>query len=372
MAMILAGGRPVMAQSAPPLDAGTALRDLIGEGQDLQSLLAPVVVNSITTEIASFPTASSSAGFSYTFDPQLGVPVLRTKSFGPLFVERPETTGRGRFGISLDFQRTHWRALDGFNLKRGDLQSNEAATGFSQTFVDLNTAIAVIGATAGVSDRVDLGATIPIVTASVSGSSSTFSGHFHSSLAGSSRGIGDVTLRSKVRVLDAGAFGLAAQVDARLPTGDAAKLLGVGRAEVRILLIAEERSDRVSHHLNAGYTFGGKGELPSDARLSSQTSLEPSDEINLSGGIDFAVGSKVTVSGDVIARGLRNAIKLTSPQGYYLSLEHRDVLMLLVGVAGVKLNVGGPWLLRANVLFPMTSNGLEPSITPTIGLERAF
>jgi hypothetical protein len=52
--------------------------------------------------------------------------------------------------------------------------------------------------------------------------------------------------------------------------------------------------------------------------------------------------------------------------------EHRDVLMLLVGVVGVKLNVGGPWLLRANVLFRMTCNGLEPGITPTIGLERAF
>jgi hypothetical protein len=50
----------------------------------------------------------------------------------------------------------------------------------------------------------------------------------------------------------------------------------------------------------------------------------------------------------------------------------KDRRTLLVGVVGMKLNVVSRWILRANVLFPLTSNGLEPGITPVLGLERAF
>jgi hypothetical protein len=50
--------------------------------------------------------------------------------------------------VSLDVQHTNWRALDGIGLKTGGLTTHDANSGFSQSFVDLRSSIAVFGVTA--------------------------------------------------------------------------------------------------------------------------------------------------------------------------------------------------------------------------------
>ena len=42
------------------------------------------------------------------------------------------------------------------------------------------------------------------------------------------------------------------------------------------------------------------------------------------------------------------------------------------GVAGVKWNVSGTWLVHANVLVPMTDSGLTTTVTPTLALDYSF
>jgi hypothetical protein len=41
-------------------------------------------------------------------------------------------------------------------------------------------------------------------------------------------------------------------------------------------------------------------------------------------------------------------------------------------VAGVKWNVGGTWLVAANVLRPLTSAGLTTTIVPSVLVEYSF
>ena len=366
LALTFIGGRTVQAQSSTS-DAGTALAALV---PGLQSApIAKVIANLVATEISTFPTASSSAGFTYTFDPQLGVPVQTTNSFGPLFVERPETAGRGRLAVSFDVQHMQWQSIDRLGLNNGDLFTIDPS--IQQSFIDLRSTTAAIGVTVGVTDRIDVGANVPLVETTVSGVYQYFDVRVPH--AGTSRGIGDVTLRSKVRLLGAGHSGASASVEVRLPTGDSARLLGVGKSEARVLFIAQEHGDVVSHHINIGYTFAGSG-VPRDFGLSNAAPqvLEPSDEINYSGGIDVAAARRVTVSGDLIGRALRNTVQATMSSSGQLTLVPRSLLPLLVVVAGAKVNIAGQWLLRASVLFPITDNGLKPTVTPLIGLERAF
>jgi hypothetical protein len=48
-------------------------------------------------------------------------------------------------------------------------------------------------------------------------------------------------------------------------------------------------------------------------------------------------------------------------------------LNLLLGVVGAKFNIPGtPLLLTGSVLFPLTSSGLRPNVTPVVGLDYSF
>jgi hypothetical protein len=364
-----------------PTGAGTALQDLIHGAQSdasTQPLLAPAISRLIATEIGTFPIASSSSGFTYTFDPLLGIPGRRTPSFGPLFLERPETAGRGKWALGFNVQHTNWVSIDGLNLANGALGSafydtdNQLQT--TQSFIKLSTTTAVFAATVGVTDRIDVGVGIPFVSQSVSGRVvSTY--YANRSVSGTSTGVGDVSLHAKVRIAESRDLGFAGAVEARLPTGDDTQLLGVGKAQYRVLLIVAARSGLVTTHLNFGYTFAGSG-FPSNTGTSlhfaaASTDIEPSDELNYSAGFDVAPHGRVTLSADFVGRSLRNNGQVRIDEGFP-TLSARARLPLLVGVAGMKINVASYWLLAASVLVPLSSQGLKPGLTPIVGLERAF
>src|SRR5579884_3776093 len=85
--------------------SGRALADvLIGpsyEGALTENVSKVLYNNLVLTEATTFPIGSSSGGFTWTFDPSLGVQTRRSQSFGPMFVDRPLTTGRGKLNVSI-------------------------------------------------------------------------------------------------------------------------------------------------------------------------------------------------------------------------------------------------------------------------------
>ena len=52
-------------------------------------------------ETTTFPIGSSAGGFTWTFDSNLRVPIRRSMSFGPMFTDRPFTTGRGKLNVGM-------------------------------------------------------------------------------------------------------------------------------------------------------------------------------------------------------------------------------------------------------------------------------
>src|SRR3954462_14592492 len=76
----------------------------------------------IASQLSTFPLGSSSAGFTYTFDPALGVFNRSTESFGPVFAERPLTAGRGKLSFGLNYLKAHYDRFEGQDLRKGDIK----------------------------------------------------------------------------------------------------------------------------------------------------------------------------------------------------------------------------------------------------------
>jgi hypothetical protein len=224
----------------------------------------------------------------------------------------------------------------------------------------------------------------------------------------SSSGIGDVVFRTKYQFFDKGAgAGAAVSADLRLPTGDSDELLGTGGTQFKVLFIgAAAVGDRIFPHANVGYTFSS-GEISDLATtlktptLSGTTnpasvptqlgnvSLGVPDEFNYTFGADAVVHPRVTVAFDVIGRNVRdverfalqtnsyqyrtaNNLPLTSTDLEDFRVTKTGSLNLLLGAIGAKVNIAGTLIVGANVLFPMSDNGLKPNVTPTISFDYAF
>src|SRR5215470_6339452 len=71
----------------------------------------------IAYQLSSFPLASSAGGFAYRFDPTLGVFVRVTDSFGPIYTERVDTIGQGRFNLGLNYSHFTFDRVNGLNLR---------------------------------------------------------------------------------------------------------------------------------------------------------------------------------------------------------------------------------------------------------------
>ena len=287
----------------------------------------------------------------------------------------------------------------------------------------------------GVTSRWDVGVVVPIVkvqlsptvTSTIVRLSTAANPLIHSwdgngqttkifpTLGGSASGIGDVLLRTKYRFVDFEQGGLAAGLEVRLPTGDKENLLGTGGVQTKLLFIASGEVARVSPHVNVGYTFS-HGEISSAAvtlpttplsgssttanaatagQINSEAGIPLADthlsnEFNYVGGVDVAVHSLLTVSGDLVGRTLMDSQRFAMvAQNFQFRTANNGALQstsiptftntgsgslnTLLGVVGAKFNIPGTsLLLTGNVLFPLTDAGLRAKVTPVVGLDYSF
>jgi hypothetical protein len=347
----------------------------------------------ILGETTSFPIGSSAGGFTWTFDTNLRVPVRRSQSFGPMFAERPFTVGKSKLNVGFIFQHTSFTSVGNQPLDNIESLStyNFGAEVYRWTSsMDVTIDRAIVSATYGVHDRVDLGVIVPVGRASVSGYGTKYelidtgiTDELENS-SGSSFGIGDIVVRGKAALMDTPDFSTALALDLRLPTGSTNKLMGAGAAQAKVLFIAGATRGNVNPHVNVGYVFGGKG-LEFDENniggdeVPALIDSSPSPEFDYTLGADVAVTPKVTVAGDVIGRVVRNTANMNrfdsgagEADRYILMEVTPGTVHKLLGAVGAKVSLGGTWLLTGTVLFPLNSKGVKSTVTPVIGLERAF
>ena len=334
------------------------------------------ISRALLTELTTLPISTSSAGFTYLFNPTLGTVERASSTFGPFFVERALTSGRNQLSFGAAFRYSEFDQLDGRDLRTGTFVTTanrfrDEAQPFDVETLELRMDTRTVTAFAnyGVTDRFDIGAAVPIVSLHLAGERvNNYRGQTlpQARATATTSGVADIAITARAHLLGGRASGLAAGTEIRLPTGREEDLLGSGQLAMRLLAIASFEGTHAAAHVNGGYWFGGI-----------------SREGSYSAAVTVAASSRVTLVGEFLGRwieGLGEIGEVSAPHPRSVGVETIRLLpidtdgrtMTAMAVAGIKWNVGDRWLVNGNVLIPVTNRGLRARMVPAIGLDYSF
>jgi hypothetical protein len=341
--------------------------------RDRQAALATTatISRALVANLATLPVPSASSGFVYRFNSDLGTMERASQNFGPFFVERAVTPGRGAVSFGLAFQQFRFTTLDGQNLRDGTLlttanQFVDEAAPFDadRLTLDIDASVATFYASVGVSDRIEVGVAAPVMSLNLSGERiDTYRGQAFTQAVGQAHaaGLADIVLRTKVIAYQEEGSGIAGAVDVRLPTGRAEDLLGAGAASVKFSAIGSLESGTVSGHANVGFSLGGLAR-----------------ELSASAAVAAAAGRHVTLDGEILGRMIDAPGGIVQVAAPHPTLQNVETIRLLPSgsrltilsvVTGFKWNLTDTWVLSGSVTIPLTSEGLNAPLTPFVGLD---
>ena len=342
----------------------------------------------------------------------------RSASFGPIFAERAETLGMGRFFLGLEataFQVTNFSGVPADNLVLNFFhEDSNVALGPDpglglplferdvfrvRTNLDLDYTVATAVLSAGLASFLDVGFAVPVVRTNLRGTAHAQILPFGNALAhrfggtptapvleasnsvrGSATGIGDVSARVKINLTGGTTvgrapppLGMALLADVTFPTGQEEDLLGLGEGRGRAMAILSLNRGRFSPHLNAGYLLR-EGNLR-DRNFDRDAWLATV-------GFDARASDVVTVAADLITRWeladpehpLPGPVTFVgTPSLTVESSSLPDVDRRFIDLAvGLKYMLGRDMILATNALLPVQAAGLRADILWTLGIQGTF
>jgi hypothetical protein len=363
----------------------------------------------LTSQLVSLPYPTPAAGFTYQFDPALGVFTRTTNSFGPILSERAETIGAKRLSFGFAAQRLQFDSIEGLDLDAIPAvfahEGAEQLGGREDVITTMNSVEATVTRSTafisyGVTNRLDISVAVPIVTADMLVTShatirrlGTTESQIHFfrmaddsvgderiyTAFGQATGVGDVNLRAKATIRRSPHAGLALGLDVKLPTGDEMNLLGTGSTAVQPYAVWSASFGAFSPHVNAGYRWNGPSVLGSDPGSGQARDL-PDVAVYSAGGA-LEVHPRLTLAVDVLGRMVLDSPRLS--RTIFRGLDpaasqfndiafRRRALNELSAATGFKLNIADRLLVNANLLFQLNADGLRSKVSPLIGVEYAF
>lgn len=332
------------------------------------------IARALLVNLATAPIATSSSGFVYRLDPEVGIPARVSDSFGTFFVERAMTSGRGRFALGASGSTASYDRLDGLDLRDGTMittanqfRDESAPFDTERLTLKLRTSTFTVFGTYGVTDRLEIGGALPLVQLHVEGSRvNVYRGQsfVQATASGDASGMADVAIRAKYRLTTSRRSGLAIATEIRLPTGDETLLLGGGQTAVRAMVIGSIENARLGVHANAAIAGGGA-----------------SDEIDGSGAVTFAVSPRVTLTGELLYRRLRDLHDIVASIAQHPTIPGVNTLRLVPGtatptvasaVSGVKWNAQRKLVVTGQIVWRLADGGLTAPFVPLVGIDYLF
>ncbi len=369
----------------------------LAEGNDA---VISFVTDAIGNATLSVPLSATSSGATFSFVG--GVPVRTSTSAGPIFGERTQTLGRGRFFLGASVTGVDFTSLNGVPLDAIQLnfkhEDNEPTGSLGdpefendimtlQLAMNVNVVVGTIALTAGVTDFIDIGVALPFVRTEVSGRTEAqilpfgntaihrFGGDATdpvlgavATMEGSASGIGDIAGRVKVNLGQSATMGAALLAEIRLPTGDEENLLGTGASQIRAMALYSAQLGSFSPHLNVGYA-ARNGELQRDAVV-----VQTAFDNFLTEWATLAVGVEGELKVGTNPFELPESINLQNPfvrQFPATNIPNIDGNILRASLGG-KFTVRGGTVLVINGIFPLKDVGLQPDFIWTVGLDFPF
>ena len=355
------------------------------------------LTDAIAASAANLPLSATTSGVTFRFVG--GLPVRTSSSLGPIFGERAQTLGKGRFVVGANMSGLNFSSLRGVPLNQIVLNFSHddvPPEGLGQPIrendilqvrldLSVNLLVTTLFTTWGLTDDVDVGLAVPIVHTGLTGrSTGQFfpfgipTSHFFAgdsanpvlsasaATFGFATGVGDIALRTKWSIHNTETAGLAFMADARLPTGAEEDLTGSGHFSLRGLVLASTRFGNLSPHLNAGYAMrGGRN-----------------DAILLNGGFDQPLSDWATMAVDVMSEWQVGESSLVMPPPVTISFPVTRVVTptnipnikdhRVNGSFGMKFRTPGGPIVVANALMPLRRGGLESRFIWTLGIDGNF
>ena len=376
------------------------------EAETNQSLLG-VFTSAISSNIANFPLSSTVSSATFRFVG--GIPEPTSNSFGPIYSERAQTLGRGRFDVgfsyaSIGFDKLRGTPMDDLSLNFVHQNTNFpncgqifggdcSLAGFPlwehdviQLGLDLQieATIYAFNATVGVLDWLDLAVAVPVVSLSIDGTSRAriipslvdepahFFGGTQSdpileataTTSGSTTGIGDVAARTKVRFLDGEYTDLAALAEVRIPTGREDDFLGAGEPAFKTLLIGSATLGDFSPHVNVGFTV--------------RNADDQSNSLQLAAGFDQRLSDWSTFVIDLIGDfktedSLAFPDPLTFDPPIVRTVDRSNIPNMrddtIDAAVGFKFRTPGGLILWSNALIALNEGGMRSDVVGTFGFQ---
>jgi len=332
------------------------------------------ISRALVANLATLPVSSSSGAFVYRLNTELGTVERASQTFGPFFVERALTVGKGQAAFGITFQHMRFNTLGGRSLSDGSLVTTanqfvdeKAPFDEDRLRLEIGADVATLYGTFGVGNRVEIGFAAPMVALTMSGERiDTYRGSPFSEASASATAIGlaDIVARSKITLFNDGGAAVASAIDVRLPTGRTADLLGAGAASLKITGIGSLERGTVSTHANAGVSVGG---LAREFDYGGALSVAASPHVSLTGEL---IGRWIDSPGGIVAVAAPHPT-LAGVETIRLAADTSRLHMMSV-IPGVKWNVADTWVVVANVSVPVTSAGLRPAVTPFIGIDYSI
>ena len=196
------------------------------------------LTRALLVSLTSVPIGTSSGGFVYRLNPELGTVERASESFGGFFVERALTPGHGRAAFGVIGSTSDFDKLDGFDLTGGSFVTIANRFGDEPAPFDtesltlrVRSSTMTVFASVGISSRFEIGGAVPFLRLELDGERiNVYRGlaFQQASAKATASGVGDAALRAKYMIVAARSGGVAIAGEVRLPTGDEENLLGAG------------------------------------------------------------------------------------------------------------------------------------------------
>lgn len=349
--------------------------------------LSSVLFELMALEVSTAPYGTSTGGFTFAFDSQLGTFTRLAPTFGPAFAERSLTTGRHKLSVGFNVLHAAYNSLAGQDLTnlivgRNGINPFGPVTGASLELT-LSSATTVAFANYGVTNDFDLGVAVPWVRISFGAAESLLSSTGVDLTAiqpiglpqTAASGFGDVAIIGKYRLRHDAQGGVSAAVEVHLPTGDTNDARGTGVTRTLVSAIWS-RGGKVAPHANLGYEFWS-----AVAPISPQNNVGAKNALKYAGGVEIDAHPRLTVVIDAIGRrqlrggrlGYQKVVFPTPiPASAELLLALPKGLNVVSLAPGIKWNAGGNVLITGNVLVAVANDGLRANATPVLGLDWTF
>jgi hypothetical protein len=362
----------------------------------------------LTGQIVSLPLPAPASGFTFEFNPDLGVFTRSTSTFGPILAERADTIGARRLSLGFAYQRLAFDSIEAMDLKavpavfthdNAELRGGREDVITTVNSIDSEVSRAAAFITYGVTNTLDVSIAVPYISADIVVTSDATIRRLGTTIPeihffraaddtigdrrlftafGHANGPGDITVRMKQVIRKRQRHGVALGLDLRLPTGDERNLLGTGAPGVQPFGAWSADYGVVSPHMNLGYQWNGSSVLGGD--LESGVAEDLPDVAVYALGAVVALHPRVTAAVDLLGRYIIDSPRVRREEFHALdgvsafpniAFASGSIHELSTAV-GLKINLAGQLLLNTNLLVRLNTGGLRDKISPLVGVEYAF